>query len=278
MTAVAPLLIHSIRHLHPSDRAWLEQAAKEARQEWERARKRGNLAEKAQALACLSGILCDLEGPEVSLRLSRRAYHLWKVAGDPQVIAVSGAVLAVRLLDAGQTQEALRQSATALACMRQLEPEQRHKGISHHLGQEFLTAGFPAEAQAWIVLALENPALDERADLLAHLSIALDLQGRLQEARDRLQEACVAYDDQWDQAAMAKAMLRQARLELRMGRCWEASVLCRESLRFLRGPREALAIAQAHELFYLCKTMGGHQGHATDGRELKSRQRWSEAH
>ena len=278
MTVTDSLPTQFNSHLHSSDRAWLEQAAKEARQEWERARKRGSLAEKAQALASLSGILCDLEGPEVSLRLSRRAHHLWEVAGDPQVIAVSGAVLAVRLLDAGQTQEALRQSATALACMRQLEPEQRHKGVSHHLGQEFLSAGFPTEAQAWLELALENPTYDERADLLAHLSRALDLQGRLQEARDRLQEACAAYDDQWDQAAMVKAMLRQARLELRMGRCWEASVLCRESLRFLRGPREALAIAQAQELFCLCKTMGGHHRHATDGRELKSRQKWSEAH
>ena len=278
MTVTDSLPTQFNSHLHSSDRAWLEQAAKEARREWERARKRGGLAEKAQALACLSGILCDLEGPEVSLRLSRRAHHLWEAAGDPQVIAVSGAVLAVRLLDAGRTEEALRQSAEALEAMRRLGPELRQKGVSQHLGKEFLAAGFAAEAQSWLELELDSPALGEQADLLANLARALDLQGRLQEARDRLQEACAAYDDQWDQAAMVKAMLRQARLELRMGRCWEASVLCRESLRFLRGPSAALAIAQAHELFSLCKTMGGHQGHATDGRELKSRQKWSEAH
>ena len=278
MTVTASLPPQANRHLHSSDRTWLEQAAKEARRQWVRARKRGGLAEKAQALACLSGILCDLEGPEVSLRLSRRAHHLWEAAGDPQVIAVSSAVLAVRLLDAGRTEEALRQSAEALEAMRRLGPEHRKKGVSQHLGKEFLAAGFAAEAQSWLELELESPALGEQADLLANLSRALDLQGRLQEARDRLQEACIAYDDQWDQIAMAKAMLRQARLELRMGHCWEASAICRESRRFLRGPNEAQAIAQAQELFCLCKTMGRDLGHATDGRELKLRQKWSEAH
>lgn len=268
------------RHLDSADRLWLEQAAKEARRDWERARKRGSQAEKAQALASLSGILCDLEGPEVGLRLSRRAHHLWEELGDPQVIAVSGAVLAIRLLDAGQAQEALGQSATALACMRSLAVEHRHKGVCHNLGQEFLTHGFPAEAQAWLELALENPAYDDpRAEYLCLLSRALDLQGRLQEARDRLQEACVAYDDQWDHPAMARAMLGQARLELRLGHSWEASVLCRESLRFIqRLPSAALTIAQAHELLNLCMVMGGPRWSATTRRKLSQRRKWPEEH
>ena len=279
MTVTASLPTQPNRHLHFSDRVWLEQAAKEARCEWERARKRGGLAEKAQALACLSGILCDLEGPEVSLRLSRRAHRLWEVVGDPQVIAVSAAVLAVRLLDAGRTQEALHQSATALAGMRQLEPEHRHKGVSHHLGQEFLAAGFPAEAQAWLELALENPACDERGDLLAHLSRALDLQGRLDDAKERLNESCAAYDDQWDLPALAKALLCLARLELRTGRCWEAAGLCQEALRFLTGRSHAASeSAQARELLALCLAAGGYRQPAAGARKRSMALCWLESH
>jgi tetratricopeptide (TPR) repeat protein len=277
MTVTASLPTQSNRHLHSSDRAWLEQAAKEARREWERARKRGGLADKAQALACLSGILCDLEGPEVGLRLSRRAHRLWEVAGDPQVIAVSGAVLAVRLLDAGRTQEALRQSAEALEAMRRLEPEHRKKGVPQHLGKEFLAAGFAAEAQSWLELELDSPALGERADLLANLSRALDLQGRPLESRDRLQEACVAYDDQWDQSGLANAMLCLARLELRMGNCWEASVLCRESMRLIQHlPSEALTVAQAHDLLRLCPIAGRPRRPVAERQELSPRRKWPE--
>ena len=264
-------------HLDSSDQGWLEQLAKEARREWNRARKQGDQAGKAQALTRLSGILCDLEGPEAGLRLSRRAHHLWEVAGDPPLIAVSGAILAVRLLNAGQTQEALRQSATALACMRQLEPEHRHKGVSHHLGHVFLMARFATDAKAWLELALENPTHIERGDLLALLSRALDLQGQPLEARDRLQEACVAYEDQWDQSGLANAMLCLARLELRMGHCWEASVLCRESLRLIQHlPSEALTVAQAHDLLNLCPVAGRPRRPVADRQELSPRRKWPE--
>jgi tetratricopeptide (TPR) repeat protein len=163
--------------------------------------------------------------------------------------------------------------------MQKVKPEQRHKGVSHHLGQEFLTAGFPAEAQAWLQLALEDTGYDERGDVLANLSRALDLQGRLQEARDRLQEACVAYDDQWDQAAMAKALLSLARLELRMGRGWEAAELCQEALRFLTGrSHQASDSAQARELLVLCLAAGGHCQPTTGTRKRPTALCWLESH
>ena len=279
MTVTASLPTQPNCHLRSFDRVWLEQAAKEARRECERACKRGGLAEKAQALASLSGILCDLEGPEVGLRLSRRAHRLWEAAGDPQVIAVSAAVLAVRLLDAGRTREALQQSAEALEAMRRLGPEHRKKGVSHHLGKEFLVAGFAAEGQSWLELELESPALGVRADLLANLSRALDLQGRLQEARERLREACVAYDDEWDQAGLAKALLGRARLELRMGHGWEAAELCQEALRFLTGSsHQASDSAQARELLVLCSAAGGYSQPSTDPRKRPTALRWLDSH
>jgi tetratricopeptide (TPR) repeat protein len=236
------------RHLHSDELAWLNQAAEEARREWPNARRRGGPSEKAQALACLSGIVCDLEGPEAALHLSRRAHHLWKVVGDPSILAISGAVLAVRLLDAGRTKEALRQSAEALEAMRRLDPLNRHKGVPRCLGKDFLQAGYAAEAQAWLELALENPADGERAGILVNLSRALELQGNLPEARDRQNEACSAFHLQEERFAMAKAMLRLTRLDIRLGHEWEAASLFQEAARVLTMLDCLPEVAEGHEL------------------------------
>jgi hypothetical protein len=244
---------HPSRHLHPDELAWLNQAAEEARREWANARRRGGPSEKAQALACLSGIVCDLEGPEAALRLSRRAHRLWKLVGDPSNIAISGAVLAVRLLDAGRTKEALRQSAEALEAMRRLDPLNRHKGVPRCLGKEFLQAGYAAEAQAWLELALENPADGERAGILVSLSRALELQGRLPEARDRQHEACAAFHLQEERFAMAQAMLRLARLDLRLGQDWGAASLCKEAANLLERIGHKPETAEARRLYQLCR-------------------------
>jgi tetratricopeptide (TPR) repeat protein len=248
---------HPSRHLHSDELAWLNEAAEEARREWANARRRGGPAEKAQALACLSGIVCDLEGPEAALRLSRRAHSLWKVVGNPSTLATSGAVLAVRLLDAGRTKEALRQSAEALEAMRRLDPLNRHKGVPRCLGKDFLQAGYAAEAQAWLELALENPADGDRAAILESISRALELGGNLPEARDRQHEACAAFHLQGESFAMAKAMVRLARLDLRLGQHWYASLLCQEVLQLIgRHPQGGRVAAEAGELRKLCRGKG----------------------
>jgi len=162
------------RHLSPDDLAWLGQNAAQARREWSRLRRHGSAAEKAQALDFLSGIVCDLEGPAVALRLSRRANRLWKTVGDPESAAVSGAVLAVRLLDAGRPREALRQSTLAREAMLSLGRASCPAPVMVCLGKAFLAGGHGAEAQAWLDAALETLVGDERAEALALLSRVLD--------------------------------------------------------------------------------------------------------
>lgn len=246
------------RRLDAQERAWLQEVAEQARRDWVAARRQGSPAERAQALACLSGCICDLEGPIPALRLSRRAHRLWTLAGDPSPMAVSSAVLAVRLLDAGHPEEALRQSTLAREAMWNLGPSDRHAGVSRCLGKEFLLAGHTAEAQAWLELALENPADAERADILALLSRALDLQGRLPEARDRQHQACAAFHRLGDRIAMALGMLRLARLELRLGQQWCAASLCQEAISMLDRRRYGVEVAEAEELHRLCRIgLGG---------------------
>jgi tetratricopeptide (TPR) repeat protein len=235
--------------LYAEDQCWLEKGVKEARRELARVLKIGSPAEKAQALSHLAGFVSDLEGPAPALRLSRRAHRLWKVVGDPALVAISGSVLAVRLLDAGQPKEALRQSGEALLAMRQLKPLQRHKGVPNALGREFLSAGYAAEAQTWLELALENPEEGQRANILAQVSRALDLQGKLPEARDRQFEACAAFHFQKEFVAMAKGMLRLARLEIRLGRRWEAMTLCKEAASILERRRCKAEAVEARELY-----------------------------
>lgn len=234
-------------------RAWLEQATREARLDWAKARRSAGPSEQAQALACLSGYVYELEGPVPALRLSRRAHELWKVSGDPGLIAVSSAVLAVRLLDAGRPEEAIRQAMEALEDFRQLPIQLRHPGVLRSIGKELLLAGYASEAQAWLELALKTPAEGERANILAHLSRAMDLQGRLLEAQEHQYEACVAYHLQDEPIAMAKAMVTLARLNHRAGQPWAAATLCQEADRILvkfRCPQEA---AEARELRRLCR-------------------------
>ena len=269
----------SLSHFHPDELTWLKEAAKEARREWEGLRRQGGPAEKAEVLACLSGIVCDLEGPDAALRLSRRAHRLWKAAADPYRIASSGAVLAVRLLDAGRPQEALQQSAEAREAMRLLNPPPQRNGVSrvsHAVGKDFLVAGHAAEAQAWLELALENPTDGERADILAQLSRALDLQGDLPGARERQQEACAAFHSQGKvvagtkaevvmaRVAMAEAMVVLARLELRLGRHWEAATLCKEAAPILERWHCEAEAAEARELHRLC--LGGRKPAKTSPR------------
>jgi len=264
------------RHLHSDELAWLNKAAEEARHEWANARRRGGPAEKAQALACLSGIVCDLEGPEAALRLSRRAHRLWKEVGDSYTLAISGAVLAVRLLDAGRTKEALRQSAEALEAMRRLDPLNRHKGVPRCLGKDFLQAGYAAEAQAWLEMALENPADGERAGILANLSRALEFQDKLPEARDRQHEACAAHHLQDERFAMAKAMLRLARLDLLLGRNWNATSLCQEVIRTLKQHGCTAEAAEALALHRL--SCGNQRPHAARQFLLKPVRGWQGNH
>lgn len=250
-------------HLNAQEIAWLQEATEQARQEWKAVRRKGSHAEKAQALACLSGLVCDLEGPTSALRLSRQAYRLWKLAGDPNTIAVSAAVLAVRLLDAGRGRDALRQSAVALEAMRQLAPQDRPMGLFRCLGKEFLQAGHASEAQAWLELALDTPGADEPADILLLLARALDLEGRLQEAQGRLYEACAAFHHQGDRLTMAQAMLPLARLLLRLGRHWDAASICQEAIPVLERRRNKAAAAEGRDLLRLC--LRGNRGLSLPG-------------
>jgi tetratricopeptide (TPR) repeat protein len=174
------------------------------------------------------------------------------MVADPTTIATSGAVLAVRLLDAGRPKEALLQSAEAREAMRRLNPLHRHKGVPRCLGKDFLLAGHASEAQAWLELALENPADGERAGILVNLSRALELQGRFPEAHERQFEACAAYLFQGERFAMAEATLRLARLDLYLGRKWEAASLCQEVLRVLKRRGFEAEVAEAQELHRLC--------------------------
>lgn len=240
------------RRLDARERAWLQEVVEQARRDWAAARRQGSPAERAQALACLSGCVCDLEGPIAALRLSRRAHRLWTLAGDPAPIAVSSAVLAVRLLDAGRPEEALRQATLAREAMRNLGPSGRHAGVSRCLGKEFLLAGYAPEAQAWLELALEGAEEAEQADILGSLASALDLQGKLAEAKGRQHEACASLHRRGDRIAMAQGMLRLARLELRIGQRWSAAILCREISRILTRRGYEAEAAEAQELLGLC--------------------------
>ncbi len=239
--------------LSPEESAWLAESANNARIEWNRARRKGDPLEKAKALSRLSAYLFDLDGPQATLGLVRRAHRLWEVVGDPSQIATSRAALAGRLLNAGLSQEALQQSAEARKGLRELEPLCRHQGIPHCLGREFLKAGHAAEAQSWLELALENPAEGERGTILARLSLALDLQGKLPEARERQSEACAAFHLQEEFFSMAKGMLSLARLDLRLGRRWEAGTLCQEAIRVLDRRGFEGDVAEARELQRLCR-------------------------
>ncbi len=232
---------------------WLVEVTKEARREWARVRRLGGPVEKAQALSRLSGCISDLKGPVAALRLTRRAHTLWEEVGDPSQIAMSRAVLAVRLLEAGHPHEALRESAAAVLALRQLDPLQRHKHLPQYLGKNFLAAGHAAEAQAWLEMALENPADGERANILAKLSRTLDLQGKLPEARDRQSEACEAFHLQEEPFSLAKGMLSLARLDLRLGQHWEAGTLCQEAIRILDRRGFEGDVAEARELQRLCR-------------------------
>jgi tetratricopeptide (TPR) repeat protein len=175
------------------------------------------------------------------------------MVADPTKIATSGAVLAVRLLDAGRPKEALRQSAEAHEAMRRLDPLYRHKGVPRCLGKDFLQSGHATEAQAWLELALENPEDWDRAGILVNLSRALEFQGKLPEAQERQFEACAAFHIQGERFAMAEAMLRLARLDLRLGRKWDAASLCQEVIRILNKHRRCEAeVAEARELHRLC--------------------------
>ena len=240
------------QNLPAEDLAWLEQAASEARRQWNRIRRHSSPAAKAQALANLSGYLLELEGPASALRLSRKAHRLWEDVGDPRMIAISSAVLTVHLMEAGHLQEALRQSVMTLEAMRGLPLEQRHTRMARCLGKEFLRAGYAAEGQRWLELALESPAHEDRAEILTLLSRALDLQGRLPEARERQQEACEAHHQQGDMVAMARSMLDLVRLELRLGRNWHAATLCREAPRILDWRGAPLEAAEARALDCFC--------------------------
>ena len=238
--------------LFREDSDWLLEFTKEARREWARARRSGDPAKKAMALSHLSGCISDLEGPAAALRLTRRAHKLWEEVGDPSKMAMSRAVLAVRLLEAGLPHEALRQSSASVLAMRGLGPQKRHKNLPHYMGKKFLMAGYAEEAQAWLEMAIENPAEGERAGILAHLSRSLDLQGKLQEARERQFEACKAFHLQEEPFSLAKGMLSLARLDLRLGRRWEAGTLCQEVLRILQGHGYNAEVAKAQELKRLC--------------------------
>ena len=232
---------------------WLVEITKKARREWARARRLGGPVEKAQALSRLSGCISDLEGPAAALRLIRRAHKLWEEVGDPIQLAISRAVLAVRLLEAGHPHEALRESAAAVVALRRLDPLLRHKHLPHYLGKNFLAAGHAAEAQAWLELALENPAEGEQGTILADLSRTMDLQGKLQEARDRQSEACTAFHLQEEPYSLAKGMLSLARLDLRLGRRWEAGTLCQEAIQILGRRGFEGDVAKARELQRLCR-------------------------
>ena len=242
---------------------WLVEITKKARREWARARRLGGPVEKAQALSRLSGCISDLEGPAAALRLIRRAHKLWEEVGDPIQLAMSRAVLAVRLLEAGHPHEALRESAEAVLALRRLDPLIRHKHLPHYLGKNFLTAGLATEAQAWLEMALENPADGQRADILARLSRTLDLQGKLPEARDRQSEACTAFHLQEKPYSLAKGMLNLARLELRLGGRWEAMTLCQEAAALLDHRHLAFEAAEARDLYRFCRTGSGERGSTT---------------
>ena len=212
-----------------------------------------------------------MDGPQATLGLVRRAHRLWEVVGDPSQIATSRAALAGRLLNAGLSQEALQQSAEARKGLRESEPLCRHQGIPHCLGREFLKAGHAAEAQNWLELALENPAEGERGTILARLSLALDLQGKVPEARERQFEACAVFSGQKELVSMATGMLRLARLELRLGRRWEAMTLCQEAADFLDQRHMAFEAAEARALYRICRTGSGEWGRRTKS----SRSSWN---
>lgn len=252
------------QNLSPEEFTWLAEAAKSARREWNRARRKSDPVEKAMALSRLSAYLFDLEGPQAALGLVRRAHRLWEVAGNPSQIATSRAALAGRLLNAGLSQEALQQSAEARKAMGEMEPQRRHQGIPHCLGREFLKAGHAAEAQNWLELALENPAEGERGTILAKLSSALDLQGKLSEARERQFEACAAFHGQKGLVSMATGMLRLARLELRLGRRWEAMALCQEAATVLERRHLDFEAAECRALYRFCRTGSGEWGSSSE--------------
>ena len=108
-------------------------------------------------------------------------------------------------------------------------------------------------ALAWLELALEHPAEGERANILAHLSRAMDLQGRLLEAQEHQYEACVAYHLQDEPIAMAEAMVTLARLNLRAGQPWVAATLCQEANRILVQFRCQEEAAEGRELLRICR-------------------------
>jgi len=203
-------------------------------------------------LEYLAGIVCDLEGPAVALRLSRRANRLWKTSGNPEAVAVSEAVLAVRLLDAGHAKEALRQSAGARVAMLSLGQGSFLKHMTC-IGKEFLVAGHVAEAEAWLGLALETLAGAERSGALALLSRAMELQGRIPEALACQQESCKTCHLHGEAIEMAKAMIRLARLHFHLNQKWQAGSLCLEAIRILepRGYKED--VATAGKVLRLCK-------------------------
>ena len=236
----------------PEERAWVDQGTRNARRHWESVRRHGGLAERANALACLSGWIFDSEGPAAALRLSRRAHRLYQAVGDPALLAVSTTVLALRLLDAGHLPEALRQATIAQTAMASLAPEARRPGLLCCVGRDFLLAGHVAEAQVWLELALQHPAADERAAILRLLARALELQNKLPAARERQQEACAVLHQAGARICMAQAMLPLARLDLRLGRKWHAATLCAEVLAHLPACRFQAEVAAARAIQRLC--------------------------
>ncbi len=125
--------------------------------------------------------------------------------------------------------------------------------MPHGLGRVFLAAGYVAEAKNWLELALENPADGDRGIILALLSRALDLQGKLSEARDRQFEACAAFHAQKGLVSMATGMLSLARLEIRLGRRWEALTLCQEAASILDQRHLVVEAGEARELYRFCR-------------------------
>ena len=241
------------RYLSPDDIAWLEQGVAEGRKEWDRVRRHGSPEEKAWVLGSLSGQVCDLEGPAVALRLSRRAHRLWRTAGNPEAIAVSGAVLAVRLLDAGHLEEGLRQAAEAREAMLRLDRTPHLNSVMAGIGRELLWAGHATEAQAWLETATEAMEGDQLADTLEHLSRALELQGWIPKALQCQEEVCRLRHLQHERIALASAMLRLARLHMRLNRQWQAANLCIEAMKLLRRRNGARELALAQELHRLCR-------------------------
>lgn len=241
------------RQLASEDIAWLEQSVANLRGEWERVRRNGTPAEKAQVLASLSGCIADLVGPAAALRLSRRAHNLFKSGGTPEAIAGSGAVLAARLLDAGRPQEALRQSAEAREAMSSLGEGGSKKKVMMCLGREFLAAGYVVEAQAWLEIALEGLEGEERAQGLARLARALELQDKVSDALRCEQEAGEIFHHLGERTELGLAMVRLARLHMRLDQKWQAGSLCLEAIRILGRRRRKEDVTRAKELYSLCE-------------------------